>query len=325
MVGYEDSAGRAMDDIDGHALPEDIEAIADRYDDTIGIRDRFLWKWFHFLNPRFRLSMVDDRYAEKVRNDKSRLTFYVTLVDDLIDERNDRVTFWEAAKIPFGHQQVNFERNGVDQACLGLAYEVWDELERSLEAAPRFEEFADLFRFDLRQTLNATRYSYVVNNHPYAANMTEAYAHGAHNMSMFGFADIDLMHSRTLDREKCASLRTALCAAQRMARIGNWVSTWRRELRQGDFSSGVLICARQYGLVTDAELQQLCADPLDDTVETVQTRIERAGIEEALLGQWRRYYELLEDTPELDTVDLKRMLDGMETVLRFHLDSEGLK
>ena len=314
-----------MRQIDECDLPPNLASIADEYDEVVGIRDRFLWKWFHSLSPHFRLSAVDERYAGKVRNDKSLITFYVTLLDDLIDNRNDWATFQEAAKLPFSGCTADSDRYGVDGECLELAADVWDELDRSLRTAPQFREYVELFRFDLRQTLNAVRYAYIVNNHPYSVNTTEAYAYSSHNMVMLAFSDADLMHSPAFDREEFAVLRTSLWKAQRMARIGNWVSTWKRELAEGDFTSGVVAHAHEAGIISDEDLRRLWANPTEEVIDPIRRRVEEHDVPGELLDEWRRHHEELAHGPELETVDLGALLDGMETVLAFHLDSEGRK
>lgn len=111
-------------EVEAHRLPPRLAAIADRYDATVGVRDRFLWKWFHHLNPVFRLSSVVPSYERKVRGDKSLLTFYVTLLDDLVDERGDLPTFQETAKVPFDHLRVDADRSGADGRVLSLAQDV---------------------------------------------------------------------------------------------------------------------------------------------------------------------------------------------------------
>jgi len=314
-----------MDELQDYTLPENLAAIADEYDAAIGHRDHFLWKWFHYLNPYFRLSTVEERYESKVRKDKTCLTFYVTLLDDLVDERNDRITFQEAAKVPFDARQVDEGRAGIDGEGLAFARRIWEEVEESLRMAPRFREFRDLVEYDLRQTLNAVRYAYIVNNHPYAANMTEAYAYSSHNMVLLAFADIDLMHSRQFNREELGTLRRILWTAQKMARIGNWVSTWKRELLEGDFSSGVLVYAYENGVVSDDDLRQLWTNPTADVVESVTERVEREDVRETLLDQWQRYYDEIERAPDMESVDVDGLLVGMEKVMQFHLDSEGMK
>lgn len=314
-----------IDDLRTYDLPENLAVVADRYEAAIGTRDRFLWKWFHFLTPYFRLSTVDEGYAEKIRSDKTLLTFYVTLLDDLVDDQNDRVTFQEAAKLPFPHQEVNADRSGLDVDSLEFARDVWHDLDRSLRGAPRYREFSDLFRFDLAQTINAVRYAYIVNNYPYTANSSEAYAYSSHNMALFAFTDIDLMHSLQFDREEFAALRSTVWTAQRMARIGNWVSTWQRELQEGDFTSGVLVFAYETGVISDEELRQLWANPNERLVESVADRIEARGCRQHFLDHWQQFYGEIAATDDLETVDLGRFLDGMETVMTFHQESEGMK
>ena len=314
-----------MDELQDYTLPEDLAALADEYDAAVGHRDQFLWKWFHYLNPYFRLSTVEERYESKVQKDKTCLTFYVTLLDDLVDEHNDRITFQEAAKVPFDARRVDEGRAGVDGEWLAFARRIWEEVEESLRMAPRFREFRDLVEYDLRQTLNAVRYAYIVNNHPYVANMTEAYAYSSHNMVLLAFADIDLMHSRQFNREELGTLRRILWTAQKMARIGNWVSTWKRELLEGDFSSGVLVYAYENGVVSDDDLRQLWTNPTADVVESVTERVEREDVRETLLDQWQRYYDEIERAPDMDSVDVDGLLVGMEKVMEFHLDSEGMK
>ena len=314
-----------MDELQDYSLPPDLAAIADMYDTAVGHRDTFLWKWFHYLNPSVRLATVQTCYERKVQDDKTLLTVYVTLLDDLIDKRNDRATFQEASKLPFDRCDAKPDRPGVDEGCLSLARGVWEELERSLRTAPQFSEFYDLFQFDLRQTMNAVRHAYILNNYPYTANMTEAYAYGSHNMVMFAFADIDLMHSVRFNREEFSELRTVLWAAQAMARIGNWVSTWERELSEGDFTSGVLVYAYENDIVSDEEIRQLWANPTEEVVADVSDRIARAGVEEHLLDQWAEYYATIDCASGLETVDVDALLTGMETVMRFHIASEGMK
>ena len=318
------SGSDTMDELRDYTLPDDLAAIADAYEATMGHRNTFLWEWFHCLNPHFRLSTVQSRYERKVQDDKTLLTFYVTLLDDLIDSRNDRVTFQEVAKLPFDESVVN-RGSDADEACFALAEDVWEKLDQSLRTAPRFEEFREVFEFDLRQTLNAIRHSYIVNNNPYVTNMTEAYAYGSHNMAMLAFADIDLMHSTEFDRGEFCTLRTVLWAAQAMARIGNWVSTWKRELREGDCTSGVLVDAYERGIVSAEEMCQLRMDPSEEMVASVTERIEREGVEARLLAQWQEYYDTIECASKLESVDVDALLTGMETVMRFHLASEGRK
>ena len=305
-----------------HRLPDDIAALADRYEEVVGIRDRFVWKWFHLLSPSFRLSTVDDGAEETVRRHKTLVTMYVTLLDDLMEAWGDRETFERAAALPF-QTSTPADAAGVDEAYLELTRDVWAEVEDAVDATPYGDRWDELFRYDLRQVLNSIRYAYVVTSRSHVANVTEAYVHGSHNMVVFPYADLDLMHSSTFDRTELPTLRRLLWYAQQMARIGNWVSTWERELSEYDYSSGVVIRALERGIVTREELLAARDDPA--LMTDVRGAIASAGIEDELLQEWVDRYSYLQDAVHLSSVSVDDYLDGMETVLRFHLGSRGAK
>lgn len=313
-----------MKEVYDHTLPEPLETLAERYHTDVGLRDEFLWKWFHLLNPYFQLSSVDPAAEAKVRTDKTLLMFYLTLLDDLVEERDDSSTFQEAAHLPFDGSEVDFN-DAVDERYLDLACDVWDEFERSVRRAPRYEAFRSILQYDLRQVVCGMRYSSVVNANPRMANLTEAYAYDSHTMAMLPFADLDLMHSPAFDTGELAALRRCLWTAQRMARIGNWVTTWGRELAEGDLSSGVLIRASERGLLSERELRRIQETGDEELVAAVRERIERSDVRSAFIEEWELNYRRLEAADRLASVDVDRLLDGMSVVLRFHLDSEGLK
>lgn len=318
--------GDLTDDIEQavatHRLPDDLATFADRYERVVGIRDRFVWKWFHLLSPSFRLSTVDDRCDSTVRKHKTLLTFYVTLLDDLLEAWGDHETFQRAAEFPF-HRRPDLDGDGVDVEYLTLTRDVWRAIEESVATAPYGDRWNDTFRYDLRQVLNSIRYAYLATSNEHVANMTEAYVYGSHNMVMFPYADVDLMFSSGFDRTELPQLRQLLWHAQQMARIGNWVSTWERELSEYDYSSGVVVRALERGVVTRDELLAARDDP--DRMTVVHTAIDNAGIEVELLQEWVNRYDHLSESVSLDSVDVEGFLEGMGTVLQFHLGSRGLK
>jgi hypothetical protein len=57
------------------------------------------------------------------------------------------------------------------------------------------------------------------------ANVTETNTYDCNNMMFFTYVNTDLMHSPSFDRNELAELRQIVLRAQRMARIGNWVTT----------------------------------------------------------------------------------------------------
>lgn len=307
------------------SLPDTVREFADRYDRLIGDRDRFLWKWIHNLFDQFTLTSVPARRLSAVYEHKTLLTMFVTVLDDLAESDADRGTFDAGRRIPFGvdvADHLGSTSDGIDYAILEYLADLWDGIDAAIRDAPRHAEFLDVFEYDLRQTFNAMDYSGLVNDNPSMANRAEAERHDAYNMTMFPYACIDLMYSPSFDRSELGALRSILCDLQQMARIGNWVTTWERELGEGDISSGVVVCALRRGVVDYEEI----AEAEGQDVERLADRIRSNGIESEFTREWElRDRTVRKRTAEIDSVDAEQIVDGIEVVMNHHLASEGHK
>ena len=314
-----------MERVRNESLPPVVTELIETYDDRLGYRDsRFLLKWLHVVFSFFTLSSVDEEYAEDCRTARTLASLFVMLVDDLGERHDDEVTLTEAAKLPFPNETPDRSVAGIDADYMAVTEAVWDALEPRLRAAPRFDEIESLFYYDMRQVIHAIRYSALVNEHPEIANMSEVRALGAHNMMMLAYADIDVAFSPAFSRTELGELRSLLLELQQMARIGNWVTTWERELDEGDVSAGVFVSAVENGILSAAELSTAASDP--SARETVRERLTEAHVEEALIEQWQqRCARLRADPPSIESVDVEALIDGMERVMAYHLASRGLK
>ena len=307
-------------------LPEAMVELVNEYESTIGDREAFLWRWAYHLFPKITLSSVPPGRVDQLRNDKLVGLMFVSVLDDTAEKHGDKATFEEAAKIPFDHQTVDYERDGIDRDVVEFAGDLWDELSPTLHEAPRGAEFEDIIRFDLTQTINAMEYSFVANENLEFMTGSELRTYDAHNMMLFAFADVDLVHSPTFDRSELSLLRRVITRAQRMVRIGNWITTWERELSEGDFTSGIVAHALENQIVTADELRTLRADPDRESVQQIGDRIREHEIEALFLDQWHdeltsaRQFE-----DDIDSVDVGAYLDGIESVMDYHLASRGLK
>lgn len=316
----------SIQQIQQHRLPDHLAALVDRYDETVDGRDPFLWKWLHMVLPNVTLSSVPPESAEQVRDAKTVASMFVVLLDDIGEKERDRVTLREASKIPFEAERARLDAPDADRDALALADEFWTRFDGMLDTPPRRDEFAAVLDFDLKQTLNAIHYALLVNEDLSMINLDENWVYGCANMMLFTYLDVDLMYSPSFDRRELAPLRQAVVRAQRLARIGNWITTWERELGEGDFTSGVVVYALENGFVSYEELAALRDDPSQAAVDRVVERIRDQPVEERFLEQWQRYYdEAIEYGDCIDSVDLRDYMDGMKTVLQYHLASRGLK
>ncbi|MFC7082446.1 hypothetical protein [Halorussus caseinilyticus] len=311
-----------VESISGHELPPEVQALIDEYDTFEGSRDSFLWKWVHRLTPHFTFSFVPDEHVTDVRTVKTLATIFITILDDFLEKDRDRETFDEAAKIPHSAYEMDADREEVQTEQLEFAQLVWDELQSVLDDAPRSEFYLPLFRFDTQQAVNAIEYSYFLGQYPELANYQELTVHESHNVMMFAYADIDLMYAPALPTDDLAQLRRMVWEAQMMARIGNWVATWEREIHETDFSSGPVIYALEEGLLTYEDLQRLRDNP-EYQAEVVE-RLRDADVDAAFFERWQSHYEELERLAEdLSSIDASSYVEGMETVLRYFIWGKG--
>lgn len=319
--GFRMDSGDVLEAVEVVDLPESIAAIADDYDRSIGIRDRFVWKWIYALLPAFTLDCVDTDAAATVREQKTLLTIYITTLDDIAEHEKDKATFEEARRRLRPNRTTDPTDPAADAETLEFVSRVWTAFEEGFTAAPRYDAFSDVFRYDLDQTLAAIDYSWLVSEHPSVANLEGACQNGLHNMLMFPYADIDLAHSSRFETTDLSALRRTIWDLERMARIGNWVSTWERELRDRDYSSGILVAALDEGIVTPDELA--CSNL--DTDELVE-RIRDSDLETRFLGEWIDLYTRAQSRAlSARSVDLEAFTRGMHTVIRYHLATKGYK
>lgn len=299
-------------------LPEPVATLADDYEQHFEDRNRYLWQWIYSLFPEFTLSPVAAEHATEVRTQKTVLTMYVTVLDDLVENHDDRRTFEEARRLTQASTPVDPEQAAVDADQFAFIERLWDTFETSVAEAPRYGEFADIFEYDMQQTMNAMAYSGIVNETPAIANISGATHYDAHNMVMFPYADVDLMFSPEFEFTDFGMLRDCLWNLQEMARIGNWVTTWEREVREGDYSSGIVVRALQERITTPDELEH---SP-NHAIEKIKAR----DIEQQFCDRWADRCRAARNR-EYDTtsVDLDALVDGMETVFEYHLASRGDK
>jgi len=307
--------------IRGLNLPEQVLEHVESYEAVAGDRDRFVWKWIYSLLPSFTLSSVPQENMGSVRVLKTNLTILITLLDDLAEKHGDTATFDSVWRCIEG-REIGECPDDADEETVAFADELWSEIKAGLVDAPRHGEMREVFEYDLRQALNAMDYSRMLNDHLPMANLAGTEHYGPHNMVMFPYADIDIMHSPSFEVTDLGKIRELIWHLQKMARIGNWLTTWEREIQEGDFTAGIVVHALQDGVVSIAELEASDAQRRAELIE----RIKKREIEDRFMTEWwRRHRAIKETNYHADSVDVDAFVTGMETVMQHHLASQGFK
>jgi hypothetical protein len=300
-------------------LSDEVQGFIQAYGEQ-GQRDEFIWKWVYQGLRLTALSSVDAALWEEVQTIKLLGVMFDVMLDDAADQIQDESLVEQMLLIAF--ESPHIQKQKVPSQYLGyleFTIQLWQEIERRFRRLPRFGEFEKLLTFDYRQLLNCMRYALVVNNDPRCMNLAEHDLYQPHNMHMMVNATIDLMASPEFDARETGMLREVIWNAQVMGRIGNAVTTWQREIKDRDFTSGIFAMALAKGVLTSDDL-------LSSNPETIEQRILGSQLEDELLIEWGKRRDYINKlSSRLGTVDVNALVGGLENLIAIHLGSRGLK
>lgn len=102
-----------------------------------------------------------------------------------------------------------------------------------------------------------------------------------------------------------------------MGGLANQLSTWRRELAEGDFTSQIFSLALEHGDIDLDDLQRVDS-------RRIRSGIERGRHEAVLLQFWQDHYRRCQrKSRHIRSIDVGFLLRNHEEFLRLHLDSRG--
>ncbi len=296
-------------------LPEAVEYFAR---DWSGPRDRFIWSWVQEGLELVTLSSVPGDLRRTVAIAKQLGVMLNALMDDVADTSQDQALLERLVSQLLSPGTVVEN----EDATLRTAQRLRDQFFEVLRTLPRYREFERFLFFDLRQMANAMRYAQLVNGRVEHLNRSEQELYQHHNMFMMVCATIDLMASPDVDRREVGLIRSAATNGQIMGAIGNMLTTWQRELRQGDFSSAVFSLAVEQEAVT---IDDLRAVEQGARAEHVEDAIIASDVEQKLLDTWGARRERVRHVaPRVRTVDFELYDLGLEMLLGLSLAAWGL-
>lgn len=286
----------------------------------VGDRDPYLWRWCCRGVEVTTLPCVPQGMRAELCDTKVLGVMLDVLLDDVADQQGDAALLEHLLSLPSGRAETDLSQFPPDrQAYARFTAEVWNEIQRRVRRYSRFHEYAALLRYDYLQLVNTMRYSHLLNSDLALLNLAEHDLYLPHNMHMMVAATMDLMCSPDFDRGELGLLREAVWHAQCMGRIGNLITTWQRELREGDYTSGVFACAVSRGHLTAEDL--LAGDR-----HYIEAAIREAEHEAYFLRRWRKHRRyLISVQKRLRSVDLRPLVEGLGRLIRLHLGSRGQK
>lgn len=215
-----------------------IDELVDFYLTYSHIRNERLFR--EFLPKGYRdttISSVSKDTFDDVILTKLYLGMIITLYDDFADNPK--------YKNPILLKKMYLLIEGIETTSTDsiyvLAKHLLEGLFSTAEQLPNGKALKSLLEFDLRQVFLANRYSELLNDIPGIANINESKHHGPYNMGMVAAGTIDLMGSSTLSKYKIGKSREIFLSAQRYGRICNVLTTFEREMEEGDLTNEIYI------------------------------------------------------------------------------------
>lgn len=286
---------------------------------VVGERSLYLWRWCLHGVGLTTLPCVSEELREHACDTKFLSGMLNVLLDDVSDRKRNGELLDELLKVTGGCAGDFTRFSPADRQYAELTSRLWNEFWERVRGYPNYAAYKDLLQYDLTQLFNTVRYSHLVNDNLFLLNLIEHDNYSPQGMGLMSFSTVDLMCSDRFPRHELAALREAIWHAQWMARIGNLITTWQREIGDGDYSSGVF--ARAVGR-RDLTIEQLRSGKPDE----IEAGVRRGEHETHFLRRWNYHRERLRSMrPCIQTFDLNLVVEGLERLLLTELGSRGRK
>ena len=263
-----------------NALASDLEKYS-----SIGYRDLTIFDWLLRVFENLAISTVKKEYLDSLAVTKTKLAMFVIMVDDTVDNAKKRnfTLYEQLLKTPFNENAIDTLKLQQEEIkYLQFTEELWSEIHDEIKKYPNYGKYKDAFEFDLKQVLNSMEYSRFVNTNTNAINLLENSAYVHHAMIVLMQLDFDLMCSNGFDDDELGTVRELAYLCQKMARIGNLIGTYPRELIESDMSSEALIrFQRDYGKDFKFKINKI-----------LNRESRYPKFEEELIQEWENEYQL---------------------------------
>lgn len=300
-------------------LPVELQKWVEEYE-SVGKRDRFIWKWLYVINKIWFYSSVQKKYLKSLANIKTLYNMFVVLLDDVAEEKNTNHLLGELLKIPFNPTfRVNSKQliDKEDFKYVKFTYKLWGYILKEIKKYPRYKDVEKIFYYDTAQFVNAVKYTNLIFNNPSLINTKEFWLYLPHSMQILIDLDLDLMCNLTWRDKELGRARHGVLLLQDMGRIGNWICTWKREAQSNDFTSAMVSYALDNNIIN--------FDELYDKNELIK-KIENSSVEKYLFKEWEKRYNQLNNISKGNKIINQKEITRKSKYLIFmHLISRGYK
>lgn len=280
---------KEIEEVKNVKLPAELQKWVEEYE-KIGSRDRFLWKmWYKIFSVEsFPVLISPSKYENFLRSIKLLITMFVVQLDDVVDKRRKEKLLQEVLNICLKENNINTGSLSLeDKKYLVFTKKLWDCILRKIRKYPNYKEMEEVFYYDFYQIINTMKFARLVNKKLNLINRNEYWLYFTNNMAFFIGLDVNMMCTNKNNLKNLNIFRTITYEAQIMGRICNWVTTWQREIKDKDFTSGIFAYAIDKDIISVGELNE-------GSENKIIKKINKAKIERSLLEKWENSYNKID-------------------------------
>jgi len=299
-------------------LPIELQGWIKKYE-KVGNRSPMVWLLSYKIIKMVDFPPVIKKHQTSLQNSKFLMMMFIVLLDDVVDKTQNKKLINKFLEIPFSKSNVApafFSKK--EKEYFAFSVMVWSAVLETVKKYPLYKKFQDIFQFDVSQIINSMRFACLINKNHHLINENEYWEHFPCSMQVVLYKTLDLMCSPKFNIKELGLVRRIAWESQNMVRIANWISTWEREMKEQDFTSGI------FAHLIDSEL--IVVDDLkNNNFNKIINKIKKHGVEEYFLGKWERHYNKINElSARTKSFNVKKFLFQLEAIMIFHLSIKNI-
>lgn len=263
-------------------------------------RTLYFWQWIKYAFELTTHCITEER--DEIIHLKMKTAIFFYALDDICDELKDEKLL----------KSIISEVENKTGNYSNLLLKLWDDLQIAYQNTPNYNKVKSELNIAYQAIFNSFFWIQKSGNILTTKIDLDVYLEKVSPTNcVYLAAIIELLFDSDLTNVKI--VKEVALETQKMAQIGNWISTWQREVKQGDYSSGILIY-----LINNKYIEQIDLNKNDNVIDLVK----KFDGEKYLMKQWNMLYDqiFLKNLQELEGAHLK----SFKVILFMQLNAVGL-
>jgi len=239
-------------------------------------RPFYMWQW---MQAGYQLTSLNLPDADFLRSNsvKCRIGFLTVLLDDICDLGRDRTDFDQCVLALKGHI------NQYDMGLYQLIADTSSAFHGALTQAPNYALLKPALEEAYQKWIDTFEYSLLIQEEAFRLEQTwERHLENiSHSGTVYLGGVIDLLFAPNLLAHQASAVAAVSLRTQKLIQIANWITSWKRELAQGDLTSGVFSMALENHWIDWDDLK-------NGSIGKTRQQIQNSPAEDYLWNEWKR-------------------------------------